>query len=97
MFKLCRVLMVGIKHLGGCPCPWCKILTKDIPLLGTKSDRNTRCILKRYDNLDQKTAISNARQAIYVKNCGVTSVAVERELDAESLTPASVRFILMQI
>ena len=89
--------MVGIKHLGGCPCPRCKISMKDIPLLGTESDRNIRCILKRYDNLDQKTAISNARRAIYKKNRGVTSVAVERELDAESLTPASVRSIHMQL
>jgi hypothetical protein len=90
--------MVGIKHLGGCPCPRCKVLLKNIPLLGTKADRKTRHILKRYDNFDRKTAISNARQAIYEKNRGITSVAVGRELDVESLTPASVRFYsLMQL
>jgi hypothetical protein len=84
--------MIGIKHLGGCPCPRCKVLLKNIPLLGTKADRKTRHTLKRYDNLDQKTAISNACRAIYEKNRGVASVAVGCELDAESLTPASVRF-----
>jgi hypothetical protein len=84
--------MVGIKHLGRCPCPRCKILLKNIPLLGTKPDRKARDTLKRHDNLDRKTAISNAHHAIYEKNRGVASVVVERELDAESLTPASVRF-----
>jgi hypothetical protein len=49
-------------------------------------------MLKRCDDLDRKTAISNARKAIYEKNRGVASAAVSRELDAESLTPASVRF-----
>ena len=85
--------MVGIKHLGGCPCPRCKILLKNIPLLGTKADRKACNTLKHHDNLDLKTAISNAHHAIYEKKCGVTSVAVERELDAESLTPASVRIL----
>jgi hypothetical protein len=59
--------------------------------VGTKADRKSRHALKRCDDLARKTAVSNAQKAIYEKHRGVTSTAVERLLQEDSLSPALVR------
>lgn len=86
--------MSGIRNLGGCPCPRCKITLSDVHLIGTKRDRNKRLTLARQDDVHRQHAIYRARAAIYnpdPKEClAVDSAYVERLLKPESLVPTSV-------
>lgn len=89
--------MTGIRNLGGCPCPRCKIPLSDVHLVGTKRDRKKRLALARHDDDPRQYAVRTARASIYhsnPKDClAVDSAHVERLLKPQSLVPTSVRYI----
>lgn len=86
--------MSGIRNLGGCPCPRCKIALSDVHLIGTKQDRRQRSALIRLDDVHRQRYIHAARAAIYdtdpQKCLAVDSAYVERQLKPGSLVPTSV-------
>jgi hypothetical protein len=86
-----RVLMAGIRNLGGCPCPRCKVPLSEVNLVGEASDRRDRSRLARTDDHRRKLLVSTARRAILERNLAVNSAYVERLLKPESLVPTSVK------
>lgn len=85
-----RVLLCGIRDLGGCPCPRCCLPMASIPSMGTKPDALRRERLERKDDDTKRHKVSMARKFIYEQGRNVDSEAVERVLKPESLVPTHV-------
>jgi hypothetical protein len=58
--------------------------------MGTYEDMAQRKSLAHIDNVDRRSRVEAAHEAIYVKNSAVDGVAVEALLKAESLVPTAV-------
>ncbi|RDB18730.1 hypothetical protein Hypma_014643 [Hypsizygus marmoreus] len=82
-----RILMAGVRQMGLCPCPRCKIPASELYLVGTKQDRKKRQKLARVDDHSRRHHISLAMDAIHLKNFAVDSAYVEQQLKPESLVP----------
>ncbi|RDB27548.1 hypothetical protein Hypma_003878 [Hypsizygus marmoreus] len=82
-----KILMAGIRQMGLCPCPRCKVSASDIHLIGTKQDRKTRRVGARVDDDRRRHKIKVATDAIFNENFAVDSAHVERQLKPESLVP----------
>ncbi|KAJ3981308.1 hypothetical protein F5890DRAFT_1417947 [Lentinula detonsa] len=89
-----RILIVCIKFLARCLCPWCLILKEDIAKLGMKRDMKNRIKKLRRDGLQLRARVDKARKLIFEKGFGVESTAVKNLLDSESLTPVKNAFSL---
>ncbi|KAJ3716383.1 hypothetical protein C8R42DRAFT_697896 [Lentinula raphanica] len=92
-----RILIVCIKFLAKCLCPWCLILKEDISKLGTKRDMKNRIKKLRRDGLQLQARVDKARKLIFEKGFGVESTAVKNLLDSESLTPVKVLTICVNL
>ncbi|KAK7064901.1 hypothetical protein R3P38DRAFT_3302318 [Favolaschia claudopus] len=82
-----KVLLTGIRNLGSCPCPRCKISKDKISGLGTKNDTKARTRDERKDDTSYRTKIASARRHIYELGKGIKSAVVERILSPQSLVP----------
>lgn len=58
--------------------------------MGMPRDMTQRKSLMRIDNVQRRSRVEAAREAIYVKNFGIDSVVVENLLKEDSLVPAAV-------
>ncbi|KJA13356.1 hypothetical protein HYPSUDRAFT_115550, partial [Hypholoma sublateritium FD-334 SS-4] len=82
-----KILLSSIRNMGNCPCPRCLIPKHRTHQLATRQDQRQRKSLARVDNLQYRVKTSSAHEIIYQKNCSVDSVAIQRLLKPESLTP----------
>ncbi|KAK7022667.1 hypothetical protein R3P38DRAFT_3196064 [Favolaschia claudopus] len=82
-----KVLLTGIRNLGACPCPRCKIPKDKISGLGTKNDDKARTRDERKDDTSYRAKIASARRHIYELGKGIKSAVVERILSPQSLVP----------
>ncbi|KAK7020396.1 hypothetical protein R3P38DRAFT_3549619 [Favolaschia claudopus] len=82
-----KVLLTGIRNLGACPCPRCKISKDKISGLGTKNDDKARTRDERKDDTSYRAKIASARRHIYELGKGIKSAVVERILSPQSLVP----------
>lgn len=85
-----RILLAGIRNLGRCPCPRCLIPMDRVHNMGMPRDMTQRKSLIRIDNVQRRSRVEAAREAIYVKNSAIDGVAVENLLKEDSLVPAAV-------
>jgi hypothetical protein len=85
-----RIIIVGIRHLGNCPCPRCIIPMDRVHNMGKYRDMSQRVSLAQDDDVHQRSRIEAARQAIYERNIKLDGAAVERLLSGDSLVPAAV-------
>jgi hypothetical protein len=89
LILLFRVLLATIWDMGHCPCPQCKILKVNFSNLGLVGDTHARHTeIHTYAS----DIILQARNFIYQLGEPVSSIAVERLLQAQSLVPTEVRF-----
>ena len=80
--------MLGLKNKG----KFCRLPTEKIYLMGSTLDQQNRVRLWQYDSLSLQTAVSQAREQIYLENHPVDSVYVKCKLDDPSLTPTAISF-----
>jgi len=90
-----RVLLAGIRNLGSCPCPRCRVPLKLVHDIGTRRDMSERISLARVDDNDYRTKISSARELIFRDGYQVDSAAVNNLLKGESLVPVTVRLCIV--
>jgi hypothetical protein len=89
--NLFRTLLVGLKHLGNRPCPWCLTEKSQIPCLGTNLDIRRHTLQARKDNRLHQEKIDLARKWIFENGYGLGSEHLKRLLEGESLVPIRVR------
>ena len=82
-----RIMLACIKFLGECPCPWCLVVKKDIPKMGTRSDFEQQEQTAWVDNKTCHMKVEQARAFIFWKGAGVNSSWVWNLLNDKSLTP----------
>jgi hypothetical protein len=87
---LCRIILAGIKHLGRCPCPGCRVQLAQVAELGTYIDAQRREDTKRIDTEAHRREIEKARGLIYKHGAGTDSDRVKSILDANSRVPTRV-------
>jgi len=94
-----RIIIVSLRNLGHCPCPWCLIPMDRVPNMGMPRDMSQHVSLVRVDNVKRQICIKAVREAIYEHNHGVGHVAVEKLLKEHSLVPAVVGgvFLIMRL
>ena len=85
-----RILLAGIRNLGHCPCPRCLIPMDRVHNMGMPCDMTQRKSLMRIDNVQWRSRVEAAREAIYVKNSAIDGVAVQNLLKEDSLVPTAV-------
>lgn len=85
-----RILLASIRNLGRCPCPRCLMPLDRVPNMGMHRDMTQRMSLARVDDTKRRSRIKAAREAIYVKNYTIDSMAVENLLREDSLVPTAV-------
>jgi hypothetical protein len=89
------MLMACLRYLALCPCPRCLLLKSKIPLIGSKTDTNSRLKLVRKDSKARQKMIENARQLMFEKGVNITSEKIEKILRPDSLTPTRVSHLLV--
>ena len=62
--------------------------------MGMPRDMTQRRSLARVDDIQRRSRVKAAHEAIYVKNSGIDTVAVENLLKEESLVPSAVSTFL---
>ena len=94
-----RIIIVGLRNLGHCPCPQCLIPMDRVPNMGMPRDMSQRVSLMRVDDMKRWIRIKAVREAIYEHNHGVGCVAVEKLLKEHSLILAAVGgvFLIMRL
>ena len=87
-----RILLASIRNLGRCPCPRCLIPMDRVRNMGMPRDMTQRKSksLVRIDNVQRRSRVEAAREAIYVKNSAIDGVAVQNLLKEDSLVPTAV-------
>jgi hypothetical protein len=85
-----RILIASIRNLGRCPCPRCLIPLDRMAKMGRRRDMTQRQTLARTDDVKRRNRVETARELIYRKNYGISSKAVERLLQEDSLVPTAV-------
>ena len=83
-----RILLASIRNLGHCPCPRCLIPMEHN--MGMPRDMTQRKSLVCIDNVQQRSRVKAAHEAIYVKNSAIDSMAVQNLLKEDSLVPTAV-------
>src|SRR5271168_2116328 len=92
-----RIIIVGIRNLGLCPCPRCLIPMVRVPNMGMSRDLAQRVSLVRVDDVDRRARVQAARTAIYENNHLVNGAAIKRLLDRDSLVPSIVSVFFSEI
>ena len=85
-----RIIIAGIRNLGGCPCPQCLILLDRVHNIGWPQNIKECSSLAHVDNVTCHTHVESACSAIYKKNYTVNSNAVENLLWKQSLVPMTI-------
>ena len=93
LIKSHRVLLATIRDMGDRPCPRCLVPKDKLDLMGTLVDKGYR--IGQGVRVYFKNIVEKARQLIYRKAKGITSVAVENLLKETSSVPTIVRCILL--
>jgi len=86
-----RMLMACLRYLALCPCPRCLLLKSKIPLIGSKTDTNSRLKLIREDSEARRKLVEDARRLMFEEGVNITSERIEKLLRPHSLTPTRVR------
>jgi hypothetical protein len=86
-----RIFLAGIRNLGSCPCPRCRIPLNRAHCFEMARDRSQRVSLARIDDKDRRFRITTARQHIYEKKKRVNGAAINQLLKVDSLVPTTVR------
>jgi hypothetical protein len=85
-----RILLAGIRNMGECPCPRCRIPLSRVHHIGMARDMKQRVSMARADDSDRRRKVAIARQFIYEQNRQISSVAVETLLRKDSLVAIAV-------
>jgi len=83
-----RIIIVGLRNLGHCPCPWCLIPMDHVPNIGMPRDMLQHVSLVHVNDVKRRIRVKAACEAIYEHNHRVGGVAVEKLLK-EALSGSS--------
>ncbi|KAI0312742.1 hypothetical protein OF83DRAFT_1165868 [Amylostereum chailletii] len=87
-----KILLVGIRYLGQCPCPRCHIHESELHKMGMRRDMTARVSKTREDDEPRRHKVKKACKLIFEENYAVNSAVVEALLKPESLFPAANTF-----
>src|ERR1700678_4672822 len=98
MIQVChRIMIVGIRNLGLCPCPRCLIPMVCVPSMGMSRYLAQHVSLVRVDDVDRRACVQAVRTAIYENNHLVNGAAIKRLLDWDSLVSSIVSVFFSEI
>ncbi|KAL4242656.1 hypothetical protein ABKN59_011437 [Abortiporus biennis] len=87
-----KVLLATIRDMGAYPCPWCLVPKSSIHEIGYIRDANWHVDAAHIDDAWRRDKVETARKFIYDQEQGVTSKAVEDQLQEQSLVPTENAF-----
>jgi hypothetical protein len=85
-----RILISCIKFLSKCMCPRCLSLKRNITQVASKRDMRNRVKLQRVDSEGRRYNVEQVRKLLFEKGIAITSVFVDRILEATSGVPTRV-------
>ena len=85
-----RILLIYIKFLGICLCPWCLVEKANVPDTGTVTDMTTHKTKILVPNNTYRRKIANARKLIFKFRASINGRCVQSLLQDESLVPIMV-------
>jgi molybdopterin/thiamine biosynthesis adenylyltransferase len=85
-----RIIIAGIRNLGLCPCPRCRIPKDRVANMGKPQDMAQRKTLARVDDVDRRTRVETARKSVHEENQKVDGAQMQRLLKKDSLVPTAV-------
>ena len=85
-----RILISCIKFLSKCMCPRCLSLKQNITQVASRSDMRNRVTLARVDSEARRYDVEQVRKLLFEKGIAITSVFLDRILEATSGVPTRV-------
>ncbi|KAL4247850.1 hypothetical protein ABKN59_007538 [Abortiporus biennis] len=87
-----KVLLATIRDMGAYPCLQCLVPKSSIHEIGYIRDANRHVDAAHIDNAWRRNKVETARKFIYDQGRGITSKAVEDQLQEQSLVPTENAF-----